>query len=245
MNTNHKTNEQLLDEIWQNLQKKDLNQAVRNSNLLTQKSPDFAPGWVAASHVAQLIRQPESALTAIDRALDIEPANIEWLVSRAGCLLMCGDTESSRKTLLILFGNSSIYSSSLLSSLAYLCSRLELYNESAQLYQRLIDREPKNGGHWCNLASIQRFQGQIEQAEASLDKAIGLNPEDYEAYQLRSDLRKQTSASNHVSQLENVLKEGIKKPLDEVQICYALAKENEDIGDSEAFFSTSLSFLER
>jgi thioredoxin-like negative regulator of GroEL len=238
MNTNQKTNEQLLDEIWHNLRKKDLSQAVRNSNLLTQESPDFAPGWYAASHVAQLTRQPESALTAIDRALDIEPANIEWLVSRAGCLLMCGDSESSRKTLLILFGNSAIYNSSLLSSLAYLCSRVELYNESAQLHQRLIDREPKNGGHWYNLASVQRLQGQIEQAEASLDKAIGLNPEDYQAYQLRSDLRKQTSASNHVSQLQNVLKEGIKNPSDEVQICYALAKENEDIGDSEASFKT-------
>ncbi len=236
MNTNHKTNEQLLDEIWQNLQKKNLNQAVRNSNLLTKEFPDFAPGWYAASHVAQLTSQPESALTAIDRALDLEPANVEWLIHRAGCLLMCGDTESSRKTLLILFGNSSRYHASLLSGLAYLCSRLELYDESAQLYQRLIDREPKNGGHWYNLASAQRLQGQIEQAEASLDKAIGLNPEDHEAYRVRSDLRKQTSASNHLSQLQNVLEEGIKKSLGEIQICYALAKENEDIGDSEASF---------
>ncbi len=71
MNTNHKTNEQLLDEIWRDLRKKDLNQAVRNSNLLTKEFPDFAPGWYAASHVAQLISQPESALTAIDRALDL------------------------------------------------------------------------------------------------------------------------------------------------------------------------------
>jgi len=236
MNTKHKTNEQLLDEIWQNLQKKDLNLAVRNSNLLTQKFPDFAAGWYAASHVAQLIRQPESALTAIDRALDIEPANIDWLLHRAGCLSMCGDIESSRKTLLILLGNSSRYNASQLSRLAFLCGRLELHDKSALLYQRLIDREPKNGGHWYNLASTQRLQGQIEQAETSLDKAIGLNPEDYAAYQLRSDLRTQTSASNHVSQLQNVLEEGIKNPTGEVQICYALAKENEDIGDSEASF---------
>ena len=236
MNTKQKTNEQLLDEIWQNLRKNDLTQAVRNSNLLNQKSPDFGPGWYAASHVAQLIRQAESALTAIDRALDLEPANIDWLIHRAGCLFMCGDIESSRKTVLILLGNSSTYSASQLSSLAFLCSRLELFDKSALLYQRLIDREPKNGEHWYNLSSAQKFQGQIEQAEASLDKAIGLNPEDYEAYQVRSDLRQQTNASNHISQLQNVLEEGIKKPLGEVQICYALAKENEDIGDSEASF---------
>jgi len=237
MNTNQKTKEQLLDETWQNLRNKDLNQAVRNSNLLTRDFPEFAPGWYAASHVAQLIRQSESALTAIDRALDLEPTNVEWLLQRASCLMMCGDSESSRKTLLILFGNSSRYSAPLLTRLAYLCGRLELYDESAQLYQRLIEQEPENGGHWYNLAAAQKRQGQVEQAEDSLDKAIALSPEDYEAYLVRSELRKQTSVSNHVSQLQSVLEEGIKNPSGEVQICYALAKENEDIGDFEASFT--------
>ena len=124
MNTNHKTNEQLLDEIWQNLQKKDLNQAVRNSNLLTKEFPDFAPGWHAASHVAQLIKQPGSALVAIDRALELEPGNIDWQLHRASCLLMCGDNENSGKLLDSLLADSGHYACSQLSQLAFLCSRI-------------------------------------------------------------------------------------------------------------------------
>jgi len=124
-----------------------------------------------------------------------------------------------------------------LSQLAFLCSRLELHDEAALLYQRLIELEPKNGGHWYNLASIQRFCGQIPQAETSLEKAIALNPEDFEAYELRSDLRRQTPDANHILQLKKLLEGGITIPAGEVRVCYALAKELEDTGEPEQSFS--------
>lgn len=236
MNTSHKTSQQLLDKVWQCVRKKDIRQAVNISNLLSRDFPDFAPGWHAASHVAQLIRQPRTALLAIERALKLEPGNIDWQLHRVGCLLMCGDNELGSQTLLSLVNESGVYSSSQLSSLAFLCNRLELHDEAVRLYQKLIKLEPKNGGHWYNLASIQRFQGETGQAETSLEKAIALNPGDYEAYELRSDLRKQTRASNHVSELQNLLKSGINMPAGEVRICFALAKELEDIGESESSF---------
>ena len=236
MNSSRQTSQQLLDKVWQSLQKKDFKQAVFNSNLLGREFPDFAPGWHATSHVAQLVRQPKPALVAIERALKLEPGNIDWQLHRVGCLLMCGDNAAGSESLLALVSESGGYSSAQLSSLAFLCNRLELHDEAASLYQRLINLESKNGGHWYNLASIQRFQGKIDQAEASLEKAIALNPQDYEAYELRSDLRKQTKASNHVSQLQSLLKGGIKIPAGEVRICFALAKELEDIGDSASSF---------
>jgi hypothetical protein len=236
MNTSDQTNQQLLDKVWQSLKKRDIRQAIDSSNQLGRKYPGFAPGWHAASHVAQLIKQPGPALTAIDRALELEPANVDWQLHRIGCLLVCGENESARTSLLKLTGVSSGFSSSQLSGLAFLCNRLELHDEASALYQRLINLEAGNGGHWYNLASIQRFQGRIEEAEASLEKAIELNPNDYDAYELRSDLRKQTSGSNHVSQLQTLLDGGTKVPAGEVSICYALAKELEDIGDSEQSF---------
>lgn len=237
MNSNHQTSKQLLDLVWKSLKQKDIRQAITNSNLLVHKYPDYADGWYAASHVAQLIKKPQSALSAIDRALKLVPTNIDWQLHRAGCLLMCGKNEDASTYSQTLNSNSSRYASSQLSSLAFLCNRLELHNEAAQIYQRLIALQPKNGGNWYNLASIQRFQGDIEKAEASLEKAIKLNPEDYEAYQLRSDLRRQTSTSNHVSQLQSLLKNAIKTPAGEVQLCFALSKELEDIGKTESSFS--------
>ena len=236
MITSHQTSQQLLDKLWQSVKKKDIKQAVHNSNLLGRDFPDFAPGWHAASHVAQLIKQPRPALLAIERALKLEPGNIDWQLHRVGCLLMCGDNAGASNTLLEMLSEPGGYSPAQISSLAFLCNRLELHDEAARLYQRLTKLEPRNGAHWYNLASIQRFQGKPGEAEASLEKAITLNPRDYEAYELRADLRKQTKTSNHIPQLQKLLENGIKVPAGEVRICYALAKELEDIGDSETSF---------
>lgn len=238
MNTDQQISQQLLDTVWQSLRQKDIRQAINKSNQLVQKYPGFAPGWHAASHLAQLIKQPKPALVAIDRALKLEPSNIDWQLHRVSCLLMNGDNETSVSSVRTLLADSSRFRVEQMTQLAFLCSRLELHYEAAHIYQKLIGREPNNGGHWYNLASIQRFQGNTEQAEVSLDKAIQLNSKDYEAYELRSDLRKQTSTSNHISQLQSLLKRGIKIPAGEVRICYALAKELEDIDDSEQSFRT-------
>jgi tetratricopeptide (TPR) repeat protein len=238
MNTRHQTSKELLDKVWQSLRKKDIRQAISSSNQLVQQYPDYAPGWHATSHVAQLIKQPGSSLLAIDRALKLEPNNIDWQMHRAGCLLMCGEKQNCGKLLTKLYADSSRFKSPQLSQLAFLCSRIESHDEAIALYLKLITLEPEKGEHWYNLASIQRFKGLTEDAEASLDKAIELNPDDFEAYQLRSDLRKQTGASNHIKQLQGILEKGIPVPAGEVQICYALAKEFEDTGNSQESFKT-------
>lgn len=236
MNTSHQTSKQLLDSVWQSLHKKDLKQAIDCSNQLGRKFPDFAAGWHATSYVAQHIKQPKSALIAINRALKLEPENVDWQLQRVSCLLLCGDDESGNKLILRLLAASKSYTPAQLSRLAFLCNRVDLHAEAARLYQRLTDLEPNNGGHWYNLASMQRFRGQITRAETSLEKAIKLNPEDYEAYELRSDLRRQTSKSNHIFQLNKLLERGIKMPAGEVRVCYALAKELEDTGAAEQSF---------
>jgi tetratricopeptide (TPR) repeat protein len=236
MNTSRQTSQQLLGNVWQSLRKKDIKQAINTSNLLVQKHPDFAAGWHAASHVAQAVRRPGAALIAIERALSLEPANIDWQLHQASCLLVCGNNENSARLLHKMVAACDGFSAEQLSQLAFLCSRIECHDEASQIYLKLITLEPNNGGHWYNLASIQRFKGQVEQAEASLDKAIELNQGDYDAFQLRSDLRIQTSVSNHITQLHGLLKKGIDLPAGEVQICYALAKELEDTGDSQESF---------
>lgn len=237
MNAEQDAPQQLLKLVWQQLSRKDIGQAIDKSNQLVGRFPNFAPGWHVASHVAQLIKKPGSALAAIDRALNLEPGNKDWQLHRTGCLLMSGDKENTIKSLHDHLVNTSQFQPAQLTQLAFLCTRVELFEEAAGVYQTLIRQEPGNGQHWYNLATIQRFQGKVEQAEKSLDNAISRNSKDYEAYELRSDLRKQSRHSNHVDQLRALLKSGINTPAGEVRICYALAKELEDIGQAEESFN--------
>jgi hypothetical protein len=239
MNPIRPTGRHLLESVWQSLANKDIRQAVNSSNQLNKSFPDFAAGWHATSHVAQLIKQPKPALVAIDKALSLEPENTDWQLHRASCLMMNGDNQQAKNTVASMITASrqfEAYTSPQLSQLAFLSSRLEMHKEAEKLYQSLIRLEPRNGGHWYNLATMQRFQGQFKKAETSLDKAIELNPNDYDAYELRSGLHKQTPAANHIFEMEKLLNDGIKLPSGEVRVCYALAKELEDLDDSEHSF---------
>jgi tetratricopeptide (TPR) repeat protein len=238
MKTEPEERRQLLDLVWKNIHGKDIRQAIDNSNLLVKKFPDFAPGWHVTSHVAQLIKRPNSALVAIDRAIKLQPSNIDWQLHRISCLLMCGNNTDATESTRLVLTTLTKCTPGQLDQLAFLCSRMDLFDEAAGIYRRLIDQQPANGGHWYNLASIQRFQGENLQAETSLDKAIALNEKDYEAYELRSNLKQQTLDSNHVEQLEALLGKGINLPAGEVRIRYALAKELEDIGESERAFKS-------
>lgn len=226
---NPETSKQLLESTWQSIRLKDIRQAIKFCNRLNREFPGFAPGWHVASHVAQLIKRPAIALETINRALKLEPGNRAWQLHRVACLIMCGEVSVARKSLNKLI-TGRLNSTEDLSQLAFLCSRLDMHKEAKNLYLKLIEQQPENGGHWYNLATMQRFQGCLADAEHSLDKAISLNAADYDAYELRSDLRKQTSESNHVAELEGLLHRGIKTPEGEVKICFALAKELEDSG---------------
>lgn len=239
MNSSQADKQQLLQTLWQALRERRLQDAISASNQLSSRFPQFAPGWYAASQLAQSINQPRKALLAIDRALRLESGRADWHLHRVACLLKCGELALARKTLERFCANPDargLTTSEQLSQLAFLCNRADLHAESGALYRKLTGLEPGNAGHWYNLATVQRFQGMIDAAEASLEKAIELNPGDYEAYELRADLRTQTLDSNHVGQLEAVLARGIEQPAGEVRICYALAKELEDIGEHARSF---------
>jgi hypothetical protein len=70
-----------------------------------------------------------------------------------------------------------------------------------------------------------------------LDEVIHIDPHDYDAYRNRATLRRQSPERNHVTQIERILDAGVRRPAGEVQLCYALAKEYEDLGDDRRAFA--------
>ena len=239
MSTAPPPNDQLLKRFWTSIQQKDVRQAIDLCNQLTGHYPDEASTWQAACHIAQLVRQPDKALQAIERALSLEPENINWKLQHIACLIKVGESEKARQTVNMLFQDKETATTGTtanVSQLAFLCSQLEMNPQATQLYRGLIAKEPAQGGHWYNLASIQRFEGQLEKAEASLDRAIALNPQDFDAYELRAGLRRQTADNNHIKDMTDLLSKSIGMPAGEVKIRFALSKELEDMGEySEAW----------
>lgn len=236
--------ERKLDIIWTFINQQNVKKAHAACQQFTNQYPNNSDGWFALSFLMFQIKQYDLALTSIERAINLEPTKPRWLCHQSHTLLMKGDKQ---KALLIIEGlitsdlfNAQIDSkfkatagADLAAELALILTKLERHNDAGRFYQLAIDHTQTNnmmkGQLYFNLASVQRFIGDIDSASQSLNLAIANNPSDYEAYLLRSSLQKQTHDTNHLVQLKTVLAKGVKQPIGKVQLHFAIAKEHEDL----------------
>lgn len=99
--------------------------------------------------------------------------------------------------------------------------------------------EPDCAQFRYNLASAQRMVGATQDADANLNHAVHLDPDNGQFQLARSALLRQTHEHNHVEHLLS----GLRKPLSQksrIFFNFAVAKELEDLGRyDEAFFHLS------
>jgi len=203
---------------------------------LNQSYPDYEPGWILACKLAMLVNEPLIALRAIDRALQLSPGKPEWLLQRLECLGALGDTDAAL-LMASQLGDHAFAHPSLSSNYGLVLTRLGLYELARTQYRRACELEPDNGTHFYNLASVERFLGNLEAAEAAVGTCLELSPDDANAHLLRAGLRTQTTTSNHVDELQRAYAAAGEKRSDRVKTGYALAKELEDLGEYERSFA--------
>jgi len=113
--------------------------------------------------------------------------------------------------------------------LAHVSMLLGQYQRSNALYRRVVEIDPGTPRFWYNLASSERSFGRLAEAEAACDRAIALDRTQYPSYLLRSELRVQTSETNHVVELQAQLARTGNDDRARVFLGYALAKELDDL----------------
>lgn len=227
--------EKIEAEVWESLNKGDLRQAITTCERLNREFPNFASGWHTASQLALKLGNAPMALDAIREALRMDAENVTWALQEAQCLWKLGRVVEVQTRVARLLSRE-VTTAYEYSALGSLLTNVGDRRKALQCYKRAEALQPDDARHYFNIASLQRTLGDLGDAEASFDKAIHLNPSDFEAWKLRSELRTQTRERNHVEALENVLNMGIDDPHGKANICYALAKELEDLGESEQSF---------
>jgi len=221
--------------VWDLLGQGNAKQAIAECEQLNRQYPAFGSGWHTASQLAMRLGNAPAALTAIQRALAIDPEHISWRLQWATCLARLGRIEEMGVAVQQLPA-SKMSTAYQCSALAMLQTQLGLRESAVELYEKTISLQPGEAQHYYNVACLQRSLGDLTQAEKNFDEAIRLNPADYESRKIRSDLRRQTEERNHIDELELLLDGNIKEERSQVQVRYALAKEYEDLGEAEKSF---------
>jgi tetratricopeptide (TPR) repeat protein len=175
------------------------------------------------------------ALSCIDGALRSEPQDARLLISRAQCLLALGRQPEACEAAATAHrhaGSDAV----LFDAIGSLFNHCNDQIRALAAYDRAVSLAPGNPHFLFNRAAARRFVGQLAEAEADYDRVIALNPDDHEAYKNRSELRPQSVYHNHIGELERLVARGFPDWRGEVQACYALAKEYEDLEDYEKSF---------
>jgi tetratricopeptide (TPR) repeat protein len=202
---------------------------------LNQRYPEYVPGWVTATDLALSVNEPEIAARANARALQLTPGQPALLLQRVECLMASGDHHGAIELAGQLRGIT-FDTASGASAFGLLLSRLQLYAQASEQFRRASQLEPDNGEHHYNLATVERFLGHGEEAEAAINHCLELRPDDADAQLLRSGLRVQTRERNNISQLLKAHEMTAGDERRRATVCYALAKELEDIGDYDRAF---------
>lgn len=184
------------------------------------------------------MRDIQSVLVSIEKAIALEPHNAKWLLQKLQCHLALKDKASANLVADNLLTFPSL-SNDLCAEFALALNALQRYQEALTYYenafQQATDTQVRSQILF-NMGSIHRYLGDLSKANELLDQALKLNPEDAEAQLLRSSLRKQTLEQNHVDELTDLFAHEGNSPLQKATFAYALAKELEDLQRYEQSF---------
>ncbi len=113
-----------------------------------------------------------------------------------------------------------------------------LGEESAGLkwYERAVEKQPDNVPFLVNMANCQMYVGELDDAEATLDRALRLSPANANAHWILAMIRK-AKDRGHVDQMQKLAAENSYPPRALAFICYGIGKELEDLEDWDHAFA--------
>lgn len=121
-----------------------------------------------------------------------------------------------------------------LDTIGCVLTRLGGHESSVDVFRKAVAAEPDNRDYLYNLAAACGFTGRIEEAREHYEAILAADPDNARVHYAVALLSRQSAASNHVGRLKAALSRS-DDPAEALRICYALAKELEDLGDDEAF----------
>lgn len=204
-----------------------------------EKYPQSLPLNLSLCHILKHLGLFQEMASVIESVFEEHKNN----VSARLCLVEASIfTGNQSKAIHILEGTELLVNkdSSVLQHVAEFYTHCLRYDSASRCYRRALELSANNTRYQYNLAASLISLGELEEAESLLDKVILHDPKDYDAYQNRSALRKQTPESNHVQALKKALS-NLPDDRGLMQLSYALAKELEDLED----YTTSFQHLTR
>lgn len=229
------TLQNLLAKAVSHLRDNQLEQAEQLALQMLSGFPDEPEASLFAAEVARQRNDPALGLERLDKALDSNPEDARLLLRRAQFLFELRRRADARQAAITAQPHveQDIWQLRTVAHILRDCQDLE---SAREWLLEALARLPSSVELLNDLAIVEFHLNLPEDAAAHVDQLLEQQPFHPGALHLRSGLRKQTVASNHIEDLRDRLNRGPQHPNLISAINYALAKELEDLDDYNAAF---------
>ncbi|NOX68943.1 MAG: tetratricopeptide repeat protein [Gammaproteobacteria bacterium] len=218
------------------LQSGNLGNARDLAAALADRFPESAAAWSLRAAVATTANDFKQALVYIEIAERLDTNSAGILAHKANTLAVLRMYEEARSCADKALRLHPV-SVDIMATLGTAYTKTGDFDKSLACFQSAVHQAPDSATHQYNLGTALRFSGEFQAAEKCFDRTIKYRPRDYETYYARSGLRTQTADNNHVEEMEALLHAGSFGWRDEMLLCYALAKELEDLQQWDRSFN--------
>jgi len=176
----------------------------------------------------------DKAIELIKRAISLAPENHDYPVHLAKCYALQGDMFNAA-----LWADKSssgdLSSAFLHDTLGVVLTRIGLHQNAEQQFVKAVSMDATSSDYIYNLASSQKFLGQLESAKMWYRRALEINPRDYKAYIGFASLDLKNLNCSHIKEL-TLLLESAKNSIDKLNLSHALALEHEKVAQYDQAF---------
>ena len=228
--------QEMLAQAFGLLQQGRTTESAHLADALLTAHPGDAEVLFLASETRLAADDPEAALGFISAAVEAAPGQWPLLLKKADNLIMLRRRRDARQAAdhaAAVAGDDG----RALWEIGKVYSRCDDPAGALPLYLRAQQAIGNQPALLHDLAMARFFTGDIAGAEQVLDALLAAAPTAAHVLYLRSTLRRQTEADNHVEDLQNRLSAGFADATARANCLFALAKELEDLGRSEASFA--------
>ncbi len=218
------------------LSQRKVDEAVSACLAFSKSHPEANDALLLLGKARQMQGRFVDMMQLVETALARAPQNIGLQIQFIGACQFCGNHDRALAQL-ALTEQTVRNDAAMQQSIAQLYFAGGKHADAHRCYLRAHELSRQNPRYWKNLASSFVAMGDLIQAEDAYTQVVKRTPGDYESWYNRSTLRKQTANKNHIRKLEKKLKVMAPDDASITPICYALAKEYEDLGKDERSFS--------
>ena len=208
-------------------------QLVALCRAMRSENPLYADAWFLESVAAEVGGNLPAALKLVDRALEIDRANPEYLTQKARYHSSANqDAEAGNAADMAV--SVGVRSSQSMNTLGVVYTRLGRHENALNLLIQAADLKPADPEVIFNLAASMQFMGRHDDARKNYERVTQLQPDNARGYWALSELEKVDVSDRHERSMRALAQRPGLSDRDELYLAHALFRIDESRGEYSA-----------